>query len=261
MQYYRRKPLNLATPRSIPLHVDLSGYAERPSPLDSAAKSGLKANPSDAPASLMQPVKETVSEPLMADPTALVEQAASILAEELTMGISSTPTPERDTNLPLPSLAMGSQSIGSNGLLENVRSFVDRFVTVMAQRPLPQGITPNFEGTTADGLDSNHIPLVRSTHSVRASEVAHLTFKVYNDSDRPVQVQFFGTDLISEKGNRIPNSAVAFTPQPVSLEPDMTAEVQVRIDVPLKTPANTYFGIAISSNLPDLAAAIVLTVR
>jgi hypothetical protein len=265
MQYYRRKPLNLTTPRSIPLHVDLSGYAERTSPLDSAAKSGSKASPSDAPASLMQPAKETVSEPLMADSTALVQQAASILAEELTMGvpsmgIPSTPTLETDTHLPSPGLAMGSQSIGSNGLLENVRSFVDRFASVMAQRPLPQGITPNLEGTTADGLDSNHIPLVRSAHSVRAGEVAHLTFKVHNDSDRPVQVQFFGTDLIDEQGNRIPSSAVAFTPQPVSLEPDMMAEVQVRIDVPLKTPANTYFGIAIASNLPDLTTAIELTV-
>jgi hypothetical protein len=249
MQHYRRKPLNLTSNLTSPNSVPSRGAAlpERP---------GADLVPM---ALVQQPMEEAAPDALMADPAALVQQAASILEEEMAAGFQAAQqgTPG---NTMLPPLI---PTTDPGGLLKNIHTFIDQFAQVLAQRPLPiNRLTPSLDPIAAANIlsASDSMPLLRSPHPVPTGELANLVFKIHNDSDQPVMVRFFGTDLWSSAGDRIPSSAMTFMPQNFPLEPDETKEVNVGVKVPPGTPANHYSGLAMASDLSDLAAAIMLAV-
>jgi hypothetical protein len=251
MQHYRRKPLNLTSNLT-----SLNSVSPRVAVLPE--RSGT--DPIDAPTDLVQQtIEEAAPDALMADPAALVQRAASILEEEMAAGAQAAQqgTPE-DTMLP--SL---NSTTDPGGILKNIHTFIDQFAQVLAQRPLPMnGLTPSLDPMAAANIlsASNSLPLLRSPHPVQVGELVNLVFKIHNDSDQPVMVRFLGTDLWSSAGDRIPSSAMTFMPQNFPLEPDETKEVKVGVKVPPGTPANHYSGLAIASDLSDLAAAILLAV-
>lgn len=230
MQHYRRKPLSLT-----PLHGNLSGDPAVPIKEESA--------PDASP---------------MADPAALVQQAASILEAEMAAGSQAAQQVSPSvTESMRPSLQAGTEP---SSLLNEIHAFIDQFAQVMVQRPLPINGLPSDPIAASVPSAGNGLPLLRSPYPVSVGELANLAFKVHNDSDQPVQVQFLGTDLWSSAGDRIPSSAVTFIPQMLSLAPDEIAEITTGIKVPPETPANTYSGLAMASNLLDVATAIVLEV-
>ena len=254
MQYYRRKPLNLTTVTQELLQTDPASllHGRRPRPLspelETKAEKILVSLEALAP-----PTETSTSIPQMADPTALLQQAADILQQEIA---SSLPTIGNSGTIG--SRSSPAPTVGiTPDLLTNVHQFVDQLAQVIGQRCRLEGTLP-ASGPVAD--DGSQLPLLRSP-SVQPGETANLSFKVHNDSNQSVETRFFGTDLVSSAGDRIPGNRIIMTPQRLVLSPDQIIEVSVRIEVPLKTPANIYFGQVIASNLSDLAAVVRLTVR
>ncbi|MGB8701259.1 MAG: hypothetical protein WCD18_17745 [Thermosynechococcaceae cyanobacterium] len=260
MQHYRRKPLNLTNPSSGSYRSDTAVLpGTRSARWSATVPDSLGADLLETPAAVAQgTTEETALETLMADPAALVQQAAAILEEEMAMG-GQAAQPVSPIDAMRPSL---SPSMGSDGLLKEVHAFIDQLAQVMAQRPLPMtGPTYGLDSLGANVLSaSSSLPLLRSPLPAPVGELTNLVFKVYNDSDQSVPVSFLGTDLWSSTGDRITSSAVTFMPQSLTLAPDEIAEVAMGILVPLGTPANTYSGLAMASGLSDVVGAIALEV-
>jgi hypothetical protein len=260
MQYYRRKPLNLTAPKDLLQAQPASILDLRPRLQSSEAEAKRTENGSGTLDKLVQSasaLEASAPDSQMADPAALVQQAADILVQELIPTLSQGAVPQTASSQPIRPLPTPTNSLGMMpDVLTNAHRFVDQFARVIAQRPMTMELMS--AGSLTD--DENHLPILKSP-SVQAGALACLSFKVHNDSDYPVEAQFFGTDLVSPAGDRIPSSRIVMTPQRLALSADQLAEVSIRIEVPLGIPANTYFGLAIASNLSDLAAAIRLTIQ
>jgi hypothetical protein len=251
MQYYRRKPLNLTASSRELLQANPASLLDgRPRSLSSSVDSReTEINPIE---SLVQPIPESIlPTPQMADPAALLQQAANILEQELLPNLSPAANPGASWSLP----GLTSETLTPD-LLTNLHCFVDQFAKVMTERSRIEGLMP----PTGSADDENQLPLLKSP-IVQSGEVTRFSFKVHNDSERSVETQFFGTDLVSSTGERIPSSSISLMPQQLTLSADQVAEVSVQIQVPNGTSANTYFGQVIASNLSDLAAAVQLKVR
>ena len=251
MQYYRRKPLNLTTSSRVLIQANPASLLDgRPRNLSPSVENKEKDNFNPLEKSV-QPTPELSLAPQMTDPAALLQQAADILEQELIPNLSPAANPAAI----LPLLGLSSKTMTPN-LLTNLHRFVDQFARVIAERSRIEGLIPSVGSVN----DENQLPLLKSP-IVQPGEVAYFSFKVHNDSERSVETQFFGTDLVSSTGNRIPSSSISLTPQHLVLSPDQVAEVSVQVKVPTGISADTYFGQVVASNLSDLAAAVQLKVR
>jgi hypothetical protein len=236
MQYYRRKPLNLSQ-SYFPKFEDIAD-----------------------PGMLQDPL--AAIEPLMPDPASLVQSAASILDEEMELGaIAAKSLPQSSVNPTLPGL---SEALPTNGLLKDVREFVDKFAEAIAQMPQPMGYDlpiPLAEGISSSQAESEGVPILRSRQSIRAGEVGSLTFKLHNDSETAASFTLHCTDLLSGSGGRIASQAVEFTPQNVQLKQDASIEVMLKLRVPPGSIQGIYSGLLIASELSYLQAVITFMVE
>ncbi|NJM77018.1 MAG: hypothetical protein HC852_16050 [Acaryochloridaceae cyanobacterium RU_4_10] len=228
MQYYRRKPLNLA-----------QNYG---SVLGDAVDLEMLPDPSAAIA------------PLMPDPASLIQSAASILDEEMELGaIAAKALPQYGVN---PTTYGQAESLSANGLLKDAHQFLDRFAEVITQMSQSMGYDLSLSQAECES-----VPILRSRQSVRAGEVGTLTFKLHNDSETAASFTLHCTDLLSGSGGRISSQAVEFTPQNIQLEKDALLEVTLRFRVPAESIPGTYSGLLIASQLSYLKAVIVVIVQ
>lgn len=269
MEYYRRKPLNL-----IDQMVSLSSenLAEtltdpRKSPVEGLANPiGLGVEPNA----------------LMPSPDALVQQAASILAGEMTNSNPAMQAPS--SSLPF-GFGSAPSSLGPGysieGLVRELHDLVETLAKLMAQKPESVvGQTPYITSMGSTGTQPNpsteaNIPVLRSPQPFHPGEMARLSFKIHNDSDHPIQVGFSCTDLTCSglthhelnhhelnkmKGDRISSQSITIMPQPLRLEPDARVSMTLTIQIPQDLPLGTYSGQLIAPELSYLRALIILDI-
>jgi hypothetical protein len=122
-----------------------------------------------------------------------------------------------------------------------------------AGAPLPTLLTsPN--GTAGQA------PILMPGGSVKAGEIAKIPFTVFNGGDAPVDLCFYGSDLISGSGFGIPASKITFSPRMVTLPSKERSTIDVNIPVPAQASPGIYAGLIQATGLDSLRAVVTIPV-
>jgi len=111
------------------------------------------------------------------------------------------------------------------------------------------------------GLIVEPAPLVSAAGPVAPGETAEATVSLVNDDEQLAQIEFLGTDLVSEDGKQIQADNVVFQPRVLMLEPGKRGDIKVHVAVPAHTPAGTYSGLMRASKLDCLHAVLIVQVE
>ena len=192
-------------------------------------------------------------------PASIVPEAAAILREEMesfTEGASRLSS-ALGSEIPLMQAPPGE-------LREQARSLIDTVLGLLGQRPdvLAQLLKQVSVGARAEdgGGSREGVPLLRAARPVTAGDVAHLSLRLRNDDTEHDECTLCVTDLIGASGNRIPASHVRVSPQPARIPGGGSADVQIEIRVPSRTPAGCYTGLVQTDDGEALRALVQLTV-
>jgi hypothetical protein len=93
-----------------------------------------------------------------------------------------------------------------------------------------------------------------------AGEVGHVSLSLRNVNAETNQCALYATDLIGVSGHRIPASHLRVSPNPASIPPAGSTDVQIEIRVPSGTPAGRYTGLLQSDDGESVRALVQLTV-
>lgn len=198
----------------------------------------------------------------------VVQQAASILEEELAAGIVAARQ--------MADKFMGTRSAQSSNpedLLPRFRKdaheVVDMLIDVLtagtrsvgkiAQRVVRFRVGPIAGKKSPAAAES--VPVLSTPAPVTAGEAARLEMSVENDGAEPTeQFEFHSSDLVSETGHRIAASRVTFHPESVILEPGQRAKVTIAVNVPDSSPAGAYTAVLQATKMGQLRAMLVVRV-
>jgi len=198
----------------------------------------------------------------------VVEQAVSILEEEMAAGVSAAKDIEqRFVNVE--ELRSGKPNRVTKRLRANSHELIDILldlaeVGMKFNAGVGKQITGMAEGKRQEvqGEDrSGQLPTLSPKAAVRPGAVAHITMKLANSSGkRTGRFTFLCTGLVSPTGRRIPEAGVSFSPRLLSLKPRETREVEIAVRVPKGTPAGTYSGLVQAQGLSWLRAVLSVEV-
>lgn len=254
MKHYRRKPLQLID-QGLPESV--TGLLEQIETLPTTVSEagGLAADPkalTEPVAKVIQPgVGEAETIPT---PEALVQQAATILDNDLSTPLDSaqtvaspldlgTTTPSRPNSYSVP------------GLVGEMHEFVNELANLLSLKSnLPGGLSESAPSSEAG------VSLLQPAHPSHAGETVQISFKVHNDRSELTQTKIFCTDLYSCQGDLIPQDAISIAPNPLNLAPDATESINISIHLPQHLPEGEYSGILMATELSYLKAMISVEV-
>jgi hypothetical protein len=105
-------------------------------------------------------------------------------------------------------------------------------------------------------------PVIMSTKPVKPGQNAEIQITFENSRDvETEEFNLYSTDLISNKGERLPSGLVRFSPQSLKIGPFKTEQITVTIAVPEETKPDVYSGLVLASNMAQLRSEIVLKVE
>lgn len=250
MQHYRRKPLQLID-QGLPESV--TGILDQVLP-SIASESGELATD---PKALTEPVAQVI-QPMAGEtiptPETLVQQAATILDNDLSTPLDSaqtvaspldlgTTTPPRPNSYSVP------------GLVDEMHGFVNELANLLS-------LKSNLPGSISESAPSSEVgvPLLQPAHPSHAGETIQISFKVHNDRSEPTQTKVLCTDLHSCQGDLIAQDAISIAPNPLSLAPDATESINISIHLPQHLPKGEYSGILMATELSYLKAMVSVNV-
>jgi hypothetical protein len=205
----------------------------------------------------------------------IVRKAASILEEEVAMGIGAAKRIEQrflDVNALRAQPSDAVMSRFRNDAHEAVDIILDivtaavitveeragRFINVTASR-------------TSRAVGDSHPPWTRDETGMRLSAVriprvapgavGELKISLENESDESTtQFTLHAAELVSASGARIPRELVTFDPATLSVGPRSTGDVAVSVSVPEGTPHGVYEGLVRATQLDTLRALLSIEV-
>lgn len=198
--------------------------------------------------------------------TRIVEDAASILEEELANGIDVARNVEqrlfaserhvRDPEAIVPRFRQDAHEI------------VDLAVDVLSGALASLGdlaksaVSIRDAGGGEGGSPGGRVPTLTMPATVSPGDKADVAMSVENDSDQPTEpFELNASDLISGDGDRISASQVKFTPRSLRIQPASTAKIVVELAIPKETPPGTYSGLLQATKLEPVRAVLVVTVE
>lgn len=245
MQHYRRKPLQLID-QGLPESV--TGLLEQVLPTTVSKTGGL----ADEPKALTEPVAQVIQP--MATPETLVQQAATILDNDLTAPLDSVQTVASPLDLGSTTPSRPN-SYSVPGLVGEMHEFVNELANLLSLKSsLPGSISESVPSSEAG------IPLLQPAHPSHAGETIQISFKVHNDRSESTQTKVFCTDLYSCQGDLIAQDAISIAPNPLSLAPDATESINISIHLPQHLPKGEYSGILMATELSYLKAMVSVNV-
>lgn len=195
----------------------------------------------------------------------LVQQAASILEEELAAGIKATKMVE-ERFLNVNELRSGEKEEVFQRFRRDAHELVDILIDVVGTTSKSMGnlakriVSIRSEDQLAKGGGSGRTQTIRPTEPVKVGESTNVIMTVNNDTDEHLaSFRFHSSELVSIQGDRIPSTAVHFNPTTLKLEPHRSEKVTVTIKVPAQAPKGVYSGFIQATNLEQLR--VVLTVQ
>lgn len=199
----------------------------------------------------------------------IVQQAASILEEELAAGIVAA----RDVEarfVDVHKLREADPKEVMQRFRRDAHDVVDiliDMVTVatnaaggLAQRAVMVRGAKRADGSPAPpafGTPSLDVP-----HKVKAGESIEVPLSLENSGDAPTEaIEFHSSDLVSASGERIESARITFAPQPLVIGARQSEVVKVTVSVPAGTPPGTYAGLLQASKLQQLRAVVTVQIE
>jgi hypothetical protein len=209
----------------------------------------------------------------------VVGQAASILEEEISAGISAARQVEerfldvaalrtRDPDEIMQRFRQDAHEL-VDIVIDVITTLVDRAANLTglaegSKKPLPSGSERRSgRGQAGKGPDAGtHGGLTTlSKGPIRAGERMELALAVHSDSDDPIAgLSFQCSDLVGPAGKTIAAKHITITPSAVDLGPRGEARVAIVIEVPGDALPGLYSGVFQADKLPDVRAIVLVDV-
>lgn len=105
-------------------------------------------------------------------------------------------------------------------------------------------------------------PVIKAPTAVKAGGLAEILISFENNRNTETEeFKLYSTDLISNKGERLPAGLVKFVPATMKIAAFQTMQATVTVAVPEETSPGTYTGLVLASNVTDLRSEIVIKVE
>jgi hypothetical protein len=241
-----------------------TGRGTPPSPgLDeegAPARAGARRKPPAEQAQIFKDLAHTTSR--------IVQQAASILEEEIAAGIIAAKQIE-ERLVDVDSLRSTKPEEVVQRLRRDAHDVVDILVDIVHVTTKTAGslarrmvnIRASERSSTEEGFNGGPIATLKMDHPVRAGESATIPLAVENDSDQPLEsFEFRNTELVSMSGERISGHHITFDPAALTLRPHSTERVVVTVTPPHTTPPGTYSGLLQATKLDHVRAVLVVQI-
>ena len=198
----------------------------------------------------------------------VVEQAATILESEIAAGVKIA----QQTEGRFPQVEQ-FRSEPANEIIQRFRrdahEVVDIFIDVVGAtlKSVPNMAETNLlrvGNVTVKPVqvEKEQRPVISAPTPVKAGGIAEIQISFENNRNTETEeFSLYSTDLISNKGERLPSGLVKFAPASLKIAPLTTVQATVTISVPVGTTPGTYSGLVLASNVTDLRSEIVIKVE
>jgi hypothetical protein len=198
----------------------------------------------------------------------VVEQAATILESEISAGVKIA----QQTESRFPQVEQ-FRSEPANEVIQRFRrdahEVVDIFIDVVGAtlKSVPNMAETNLlriGNVTVKPVqvEKEQRPVIAAPTPVKAGGIAEIQISFENNRNTETEeFSLYSTDLISNKGERLPSGLVKFSPASLKIAPQTTMQATVTVSVPVETTPGTYSGLVLASNVTDLRSEIVIKVE
>jgi hypothetical protein len=198
----------------------------------------------------------------------VVEQAATILESEIAAGVKIA----QQTEGRFPQVEQ-FRSEPANEVIQRFRrdahEVVDIFIDVVGAtlKSVPNMAETNLlrvGNVTVKPVqvEKEQRPVITAPTPVKAGGIAEIQISFENNRNTETdEFSLYSTDLISNKGERLPSGLVKFAPASLKIAPLTTVQSTVTVSVPVGTTPGTYSGLVLASNVTDLRSEIVIKVE
>jgi hypothetical protein len=205
----------------------------------------------------------------------IVQKAASILEEEVALGIGAAKRIEQRF-LDVAALraqpadaVMSRFRCDAHEAVDIILDIVTAAATTLGDRA---GRFINVTAGHATSTTSSRQPsapeesgmrlaTVRIKGKVKPGGVGELTMSLENESDQTTaEFTLHAAELVSASGARIPSDHVSFVPATLSVGPRSSGQVGVKVKIPVKAPPGVYEGLIRATQLDALRALLSIEV-
>ena len=199
----------------------------------------------------------------------VVLKAASILEQEIAMGITAAKEVERRFVNVNKARSKDSEEVMPR-FRRDAHEIVDILIDLVsaasssAARLAENTISMDGSGRQAkkESTGEGKVPTLTIPQPVEAGESSQIEMALENDGEKPTgEIGFYASALLNALGNRIPASQVTFTPSSLIVEPKKSGKVAIGVKVPRKASPGVYSGLIQSTNLNHLKAVLVVHVK
>lgn len=195
------------------------------------------------------------TEGLTSEALRIVEQAASILEEEIAAGIVAAKKVE-ERYVDVNALRSGASEQVIQRFRKDAHEVLDILLdlvnlsftalTGLGERAMKiRGVVGTKEKPAARTEES--LPELVVAEAVKPGESGMLAMLVENDSDQPTgQVAFVAADLLSLSGDRLDAAHVGFEPASLEVAAHGVDKVNITVSVPEGTPPGQYSGLVLA---------------
>lgn len=200
--------------------------------------------------------------------TNVVQQAASILEEEIAAGIIAAKKVEEhliDVE--------GLRSEEPDKVMQRFRHDAHEVVDILVDlvnigiksiHGLSQNIITIRSGTNqeiSEKMGVGHLPTITVPHSIKAGESVEIPLSLENNGDIPTdEFTLYSTELVFDDDKRISASQIIFTPPSLIIDSNQTGKVIVTVSIPEETETGTYSGLILATNMNQLRSVIIVQV-
>jgi hypothetical protein len=224
-----------------------------------------KGNPAASAIELTGVAQEVFSQ-IAKSTSRVVQQAASILEEEVAAGIVAAREVE-DKLFDTGEVRKENKEALFGRFRKDAHEVVDIFMdlvgvaakygTNLTQRM----ITFTVPGTKKEEAPVSDVPKLEMPEPMKPGTETEVPMELENKSREVTDVfSMYCTDLISNQGKRIAAGNVSFTPETIKIGPGQTEKVLVKVSVPRNTSPGSYSGLVQATNLDQLRAILIIRV-
>ncbi len=198
----------------------------------------------------------------------VVEQAASILEEEIAAGIVAARKVE-DKFFDTKEIRGENKQALFSRFRTDAHEVVDIFMDLVSVAA-KQGTRIAKKMITIAGPlagkkndeNSGEMPRLEIPLPLKPGSSTEVPMILENSSEEVTDVfSVFSTELISNQGKRIASSNIKFSPQTIKIEPLQKKKVVVKVSVPKGAQKGTYTGLVQATNMDTLRAILILNVE
>jgi hypothetical protein len=121
-------------------------------------------------------------------------------------------------------------------------------------------------GTVAGGAAgtpssyNEQVPLLRCLAAVSAGDTALAEVRVSNDDDSAAEVSLYASNFIADTGYELGSLCLSVSPRKLNVPAKGVAKFDIKVAVPMQTPAGTYSGLIQATGCKYVKAVLMVEV-